>query len=1199
MKRLLIYIFFTIFSGVFALEAQLTVQVKFQDGIFNIKTEDFPVLQAEVRVTVDGNNTEFPKEKFHILEGINTIIPFEATPAQNGYQTIKWISKRKEFNLGYNVTLLTANEDEVTQNLLRGSLPYAPNLRISNVNGSTRQIIDFQNVKPGLTNIFQIFVSGHRTSTEGSQLPMKIDSFTVSNNDFFEVEFVGDVNDIDTDKSQPPRFIKPGFAYIVNIWYYPTDLRYFQEYLTIHFENGMKHNIPIFVKSFDINSETVLQVEYPNGGETLTPCQLIDIEWSGNSPNLPTEVAFSNDGGENWDILGNVIDSKFSWRVPENISDNCLIRVSQKFSKTYENRLAPDNFEITSTGYRPDGKYLAYCNVFGTVREYNLLGVNDPQLENTYELSSTGGKNYYSQGIGYSPGGDSILTAFIDIGSPGALDSVAIFKRGTPEPVGRYALPANYRAGAMKLNHTNEIMGFSPVVGTVALFLDAVTGNEIERLTFNSPITDMEFHPAGDSLFVMLLNGNLHIYETDNFQKVRTLELQNLGNIFSIAFPPNGNYIALGRQSYGDGSRTITYIVDMEQEQIIRQYDPSPGNVVGLEFNPASSSLVIGSETISQVAVYDVTELKAPGTMGGHTGTLTEVNLSPQGHSIVSTASSGENIIYRTFTYPETDKSESTFSIDFPEIDDTPVNMQEEYLGIPKTELLSFACNNSGEIFDISEAMFKNGVNFKLAQGWMRDTVEGGECLELEITFHPLDTGNVSDTLILISCSKQYKIPFIAYGIPRNIALLNSGYNFGEVCIGDTSTSKLTLLRNDDPVPLEINNILFENASGNPFALIETVNDSVISPGETIALPVRFVPTELGNFSEDITIFHSGQTKIFESSNVLGRGIGAIVELSHEQLLFLPEETERIYTIRNDGNTTINFKSIVTNPPGFFEVATQVPFDLPQDETTQITIRRIGDHSETAAIIMDADPCLVSKFLNAGPYKGNAVIRLPEIEADPRDEDAEIAINYEIYDNGNYNGTRTISGAFTVNSKMFLPLEISSEHGDAFISENSIIGKLRKIGFTVEGDFPDSGVLATIRGAAGLADDSLSMLDFVENDYYWGLSTDMSFISGTMKLINTCGRLITNDMPAINGLELFPNPSGGAVTLKFNSEIKISGSLIITDKLGGIVKKIPQIQIHRGENSIPLNIAAAGAGSYTLSLSTPEGMFATQILIID
>lgn len=74
-----------------------------------------------------------------------------------------------------------------------------------------------------------------------------------------------------------------------------------------------------------------LQLTAPNGGETMQVGNIYNIEWNNFIPMEYISIEFSADGGAAWTPVATSIANSgmYAWTVPDAISANCLIRVSE------------------------------------------------------------------------------------------------------------------------------------------------------------------------------------------------------------------------------------------------------------------------------------------------------------------------------------------------------------------------------------------------------------------------------------------------------------------------------------------------------------------------------------------------------------------------------------------------------------------------------------------------------------------------------------------------------------------------------------------------------------------------------------------------------------------------------------------------------------------------------------------------------
>jgi hypothetical protein len=219
-----------------------------------------------------------------------------------------------------------------------------------------------------------------------------------------------------------------------------------------------------------------------------------------------------------------------------------------------------------------------------------------------------------------------------------------------------------------------------------------------------------------------------------------------------------------------------------------------------------------------------------------------------------------------------------------------------------------------------------------------------------------------------------------------------------------------------------------------------------------------------------MVIFHSGVPEYNRSVDIHGFGLGTIYDLSHFDLRFIPEVTDREIEVINDSKNVIYIEEIIFDEPGLLTILTPLPLEIPAfgSETIRIRTNQTIDSESKMEII--AGPCSISYDVTFGPYSGTSHVQIPEVNADPRGN-AVIPLNYANTDTAPYAGVRPFRAEFTMNPRLFLPQTVVSDYGTGELIRNDIINDKRIIGIEVWGDFPYEGVLAEVKGVAGLADD--------------------------------------------------------------------------------------------------------------------------------
>ncbi|MCP4215160.1 MAG: hypothetical protein GY765_10905 [bacterium] len=79
-----------------------------------------------------------------------------------------------------------------------------------------------------------------------------------------------------------------------------------------------------------MQAQSSITVLSPNGGEELKSGDIYEITWTSSGISGNVTIAYSVNNGTSWNTITSSTedDGFYSWNIPNNISDNCLIRVS-------------------------------------------------------------------------------------------------------------------------------------------------------------------------------------------------------------------------------------------------------------------------------------------------------------------------------------------------------------------------------------------------------------------------------------------------------------------------------------------------------------------------------------------------------------------------------------------------------------------------------------------------------------------------------------------------------------------------------------------------------------------------------------------------------------------------------------------------------------------------------------------------------
>ncbi len=1179
--------------------AQLRLDIKVLDNAKNmVNTEDVPYFEAQLSADLNGTPIEFNINDLLIVEDNQSTFPESVSSLSNGWQTVRWKTELEDF-VGVNTTnfVLTYN-DMVAAVSGRYTKPNYSLIIISERDVGQVNYIKFGNIPPGGFDLEQIDVRAliGKTGQNGIEQKIRLDSISTGT-EYFEYNWQGST----FNQNQPPTDLGIGSTSLMDLYFYPDAPRYYRDVLTLYYDNGREKHLELTGNYHEIDAETMLQLLKPLGGQIFGSCDWVEIKWDGYKRGLPTIVEYSTDGGFRWHKAGESMDSTFVWNVPNTYTDRAKIRVRQEFTSTSQHFLKAGDEPILKISHNLSGSRLLSGNNLGTIYEWDAI---NKTLLSEYVITQ-GAPNQIRKniiGIEYLDDSSKFVVAYR--GFRANRDSLAFFNTGNSSPVSKTAISKDFPIKNMHTDIDRNFLAMVPALGNRLRLLDPLDGSLIRDVKFSYPIWSADFNKYKDTAAVYLLNGDLKLLSLPDLNTLATFDLSNLGIIENISLSPDGTMIAaapkISQSTIGLGVRAEVRIIDIESKRIVRTFRKGPSKTVGLEFSPTSKALVIGSAGQPQVAFWDLPTNEFIGTLGGTTSQLTDFEFSPAGHSVAVSSSGFDNLVIRDFTFPEMDQSDSTFSIVEPQAEIDTVIIQPQFVATEtEKSFKQFICNPGKVGITFHETEFKDGTHFSLKDTIAPFSLDPGECIDVDIIFNPLDTGMIVDTLTLISyCAPNYDIPLVVYSKNRNISFSQNVFDFGDECLGETKEKEFTILRNEDPIPLKINDIVFFKRDDNPFGISGIIKDTILAAGASLRLPLTFTPNVMGEVTRDMRVFHSDLPHLAVEADINGYGIGTFISKSHKNnLLFIPEISIREFMVYNDSEHNITITDISIDPPGNFQSNTALPITIAPGDSTIIEVEKIGNTEEKAKLTIIAEPCAVKDNLNLDFYKASSNVTIPNVFADSRRSTA-IPVNFITYEARDYQGRRFFETEFTMNPRLFLPTSVETDYGEGTLIRNEIIDDKRHIGIRVEGEFPEEGVVAKVRGIAGIAEVKRTSIEFIDDALFWGKAVDTEADAGLFELKNVYEDRLIDHNTNLNILSIMPNPADSKITVDFQASEKGRATLELYDQLGKVRLKTEAFDVIAGLNSITINTSDLDIGTYRLMLRQKNMMKSKNIVIM-
>jgi WD40 repeat protein len=1172
--------------------AQLSLSLRAPYGTGTISYRDYPKGVTLVRATLNGSPVQLTADRIVVIENHIATRVASIEDGANGYQKISWFTTRVEST---GATQIVATIGGFTQTAT-GSLDATGGYTWMAIRDSTSRNIgehDFGVVASGDTALAKLKVAAiaARKGSGGFESSVLIDSITTSSPNT-QVIWKRSLN-----SNPPPTRIQSGLDYRIDVIFRSTSNDYFQDVLTVHFEGGRRTSIMLKANKREYPVRTVLKVVEPNGGEAITPCQKIPIRWTGAIAGYPTTVEWSPDGGQTWQRIGTSEDTTVTWTVPATISDSVLFRVSQDFQQSDEVRIVGEQAVATNVTYSLDGRRFLIAYLNGTIQEWDAATLTKSALYNVPGRDSVIGLTY----IG-NTGDIAALTS----GSRGRVFSYA---QGAPDPRATVDLPSTFKPRDIASDDAGTYVYVLPSLGPSVL-LYSPTLQPGPTIDVDAPISAAALRFGRLSL--MTLNGIAMAYAVPANTRLYVTDLDfmalNLPYTREMTASITGRFLALGTKAPEPGlllgSRQNTFVYDLQDAFVARSVSVSGSDAIGFSFSANEAYLAMGFEYTPQLAAFDVARNIYLGVIGAFPDAqLADLEFSPDGKSVLSCAlASSNNGALRQFITPESDVSDGFTRIVQPAITLDVVTLATRRIGVSSDTTITANVCNRGEVpFVVEASLFMNGTWLTLLDSLVGDTLQPGQCASFRLRSIPNDTGVLVDTLELLSCGTSYLLPITMRSLDRSFALLGTGTDFGEICIGERETRRVIALRNDDPIDVRINTIYIRGGLVSQFRMVTMVDDTVIPAGGSLEVEIAFVPRRTGLDTGIVVIEYADQSNVTKTFPIYGRGKGADVQLSHTTLPFLPEFPTRTLTIVNptETPTTITAANISAGAP--FTVTTALPLAIGARDSVTIDVQYQGGAVPSdATMTLNFDPCANDAVVPLTLYDGEAVVRTIRVEADPRG-DAIIPIIADITERVAYAGERAFEGVLSVHPRLFLARTVSVTNGTGEILSQDIVNDVRQIRLRITKNFQSgTDTICVLRGPAGLAEIDSTDLLFDTTAVDFSTIVPTTYGGGLLKIINPDpSRHIVDTRITRPVIErVFPQPATDAARVRLHAPAACITSISVVDAQGQEVIAPRERVLAQGVNEIDLDLAGMVAGTYAVIVSTAEARIAHPMVVV-
>ncbi len=1166
----------------------------------HVRYGDYPICETVLRLKNNSSYVALAPENITLVDNTLPAKPFEVTaPDASGWQTVRWNNRSAGFAYNnsriYDLGLYINFGGSVISRTITATDTIASRVRLYVTKGSDEIESGFLYmgvVSSGTTsNVVQNMIAYSCSMTpEGFLYKTTIDSIRIDNPDFRVTWF-------DSSEIITPTKIRYVEITPLRVWYTAKDNKCNHAVLTVYYAGGRKETVQIVVNNEQAADDSNIRLLYPKAGEHFSPCQEVTIKWADYDPMRAIYIDVSYNDGASWSQIDVVRDTTtYIWTVPDRITNTAKIRVRQITETTRSTYLSQKKAGINKLAFSSDSKNLLTAANTGELFEWDIPNYNKVF---TYKITTnaTTFPSISVKGVGYFDDNNRIFVVYSGL-SASSVDQIKFFDRNTAVETANVQVPSEFRVKSAFISDKHKIIALVPASGTMIKLYSAQGGAFIRDIDFGKVISAFSMNDVAESAVVNFVSGECQVLSIPNFDKTDEFDFSYMPYITISKISNDKKFLAIGTKKTAANVIQIencnVYIFDLANKAFFRRLPSNNSDFVSLDFNNKSSRVLVGANNTVSVDFYefDKMELFIPPD-----GIITDFIYAPDGKTIASSSADGTNTIcVSRVLLGEICEMTGTFTIEKPIAELQNFKYEPKFIDTENPMTINASICNKGNVqIVLKSSQFARNRNFKLITPIDRDTLQPGACKQLTISFNPVDTGFVSDTLRIESCPMDYEIAISGTGLPRNISFLQPSYDFGSVCVGEPKDMDFIFIKNEDPVPLRINSIVIEGAYNSIFTVNSTFRDTIISAGATLAVSFRFAPVDSSTIHAKAFVMHSNQSYLVPHGILTGKGITTYIETSLPDLRFIPEIDTRVVKLRNPNDVTIHIEKFEYSVASAVEVLTPAGFDMAPGQEKEITVKSLALGSTDLTIILSGSPCGAICRINTGKYSGQSEIAAENTSADPK-EFASIPIYYSTQENKPYLGQRFFEATVAINPRIFLPLEVRSQYGKGTLVKNEIQNDRRYITFRIDGDFPASGFVGELYGVVGLCESDTSAIDFVPGAKYWGESVNSAARSGLFSLKNLCnGRKVIQS--SIKSITEYPVPATDVVYLAFEAGEAESCQIELFNSLGMAVAEKQTAEIFNGKNIIPINVSSLEGGVYEGVISTGRQRITFRVVV--
>jgi uncharacterized protein YegL len=224
------------------------------------------------------------------------------------------------------------------------------------------------------------------------------------------------------------------------------------------------------------------------------------------------------------------------------------------------------------------------------------------------------------------------------------------------------------------------------------------------------------------------------------------------------------------------------------------------------------------------------------------------------GADTIETAGDRDAVLWRLgYSILQSDSSDAPFAIVVPDAAALDVDMGRVVVGDAHDSVVAAFVRNTGRYPLVVQRIAIEGADrdqFGIVSGAGPYSLDPGASHPVEFHFAPTRVGAIGAEIVLVAGGDTLRHSIRGEGIERAIEVVSDLIDFGRVTVGGTrDTIRAVTITNRGAVAVTITAIRHEGPNAVDFTTIAGGGTTVLPPGDTVRLDLRFAPNAVGRTS--------------------------------------------------------------------------------------------------------------------------------------------------------------------------------------------------------------------------------------------------------------------------------------------------------------------------------------------------------------